>query len=302
VLSFLVIHLAPGDPVLALAGEHSDATYYAFIRAKFGLDRSLPEQLLTYMANVLQGDFGVSFVHGRPVIEIVAERLPATLLLMFTAFVVANVAGLGRGTLVACYQRRSANVILRMAALLGYAIPSFWLAQVAVLTLAVGTGLFPVQGMTDARRMETGFQYFFDVLHHLVLLLGLTSWPWTARIVRAETLSLKTREFVDAARSLGASATRILLRQVLPNALSPTVVVISFNAANIILLEAGLSFLGLGDPERISLGCLANNAQRFLRVAWWMAAFPGAAMILAILGLNLLGDALNDLLNPKGYH
>lgn len=73
----------------------------------------------------------------------------------------------------------------------------------------------------------------------------------------------------------------------------------SLNAASVILLEAGLSFLGLGDPTRMSWGYLANNAQRFLRVAWWMAAFPGAAIVLAVLGLNLLGDALNDLLDPR---
>jgi peptide/nickel transport system permease protein len=75
--------------------------------------------------------------------------------------------------------------------------------------------------------------------------------------------------------------------------------VVSLNAASVILLEAGLSFLGLGDPTRMSWGYLANNAQRFLRVAWWMAAFPGAAIVLAVLGLNLLGDALNDLLDPR---
>lgn len=76
---------------------------------------------------------------------------------------------------------------------------------------------------------------------------------------------------------------------------------ISFNAASVLLLEAGLSFLGLGDPDRISWGYLANNAQRFLRLAWWLAAFPGAAIVLTILGLNLLGDALNDLLQPRGH-
>ena len=76
---------------------------------------------------------------------------------------------------------------------------------------------------------------------------------------------------------------------------------ISFNAASVILLEAGLSFLGLGDPDRISWGYLANNTQHFLRLAWWLAAFPGAAIVLTILGLNLLGDALNDLLQPQGY-
>jgi peptide/nickel transport system permease protein len=132
-------------------------------------------------------------------------------------------------------------------------------------------------------------------LDRVVLVLALSSWPATARVVRAETLSLARREFVDAARALGASAPRIVLGHVLPNALPAAAVVVSLNAASVILLEAGLGFIGLGDPRAISLGYLANNAQRFLRVAWWMAVFPGAAIALAILGLNLLGDALAEL-------
>jgi peptide/nickel transport system permease protein len=105
---------------------------------------------------------------------------------------------------------------------------------------------------------------------------------------------------VEAARSLGAGRARVLLREVLPNALPPVVVAVSLSAASVILIEAGLSFLGLGDLDVVSLGYLANNAQRFLRVAWWMAVFPGAAIALAVLGLNLLGDGLNEVLNPRG--
>ena len=137
-------------------------------------------------------------------------------------------------------------------------------------------------------------------LDRVALLLAVTSWPWIARVVRAEILSLRTRDFVEAARSLGAGSARVLVREVLPNALPPVVVVVFLNAAGAILIEAGLSFLGLGDPDVVSLGYLANNAQRFLREAWWMAAFPGATIALVVLGLNLLGDGLNEVLNPRG--
>ena len=89
VITFVAVHTAPGDPVLALAGEHGDAVYYAFIREKFGLDRPLPEQLLVYVGRVISGDLGLSFVHGRPVAAVVAERLPATLLLIGTALVLS---------------------------------------------------------------------------------------------------------------------------------------------------------------------------------------------------------------------
>lgn len=136
-------------------------------------------------------------------------------------------------------------------------------------------------------------------LDRVVLVLGLTTWPAIARVVRAETLSLVRREFVDAAHALGATTGRVVVRHVLPNALPTALVVISLNAASVILLEAGLGFIGLGDPRAMSLGYLASNAQRFLRVAWWMAVFPGAAIALAVLALNLLGDALGDLANPR---
>jgi peptide/nickel transport system permease protein len=136
-------------------------------------------------------------------------------------------------------------------------------------------------------------------LDRVVLVLGLTSWPAIARVVRAETLSLARREFVDAAHALGATSRRVVVRHVLPNALPTALVVISLNAAGVILLEAALGFIGLGDPRAMSLGYLASNAQRFLRVAWWMAVFPGAAIALAVLALNLLGDALGDLANPR---
>ena len=112
-------------------------------------------------------------------------------------------------------------------------------------------------------------------------------------------LSLRTRPFVEAARALGASGPRILAREILPSVLPAAVVVASVNAGSVILLEAGLSFLGLGDPAVVSWGYLASNAQRFLRVAWWMVLFPGAAIALAVIGLNLVGDALNDALNPR---
>ncbi|MDP8938211.1 MAG: ABC transporter permease [Actinomycetota bacterium] len=134
---------------------------------------------------------------------------------------------------------------------------------------------------------------------NLILVLGVTSWPLLARVVRADALSLRERDFVAAARSLGASDARILARHVLPNLLPSVIVVVSLLGSRIILLEASLSFIGLGDPNVMSWGYLTSNAQRFLRVAWWMSVFPGAAIALGVLGINLLGDALNDARNPQ---
>lgn len=128
----------------------------------------------------------------------------------------------------------------------------------------------------------------------LVLVLGLTSWPFLARVVRAETLSLRSRDFVRAAESQGASAARVALRHLLPNVLPTAVVVIALLASRVVLLEAGLAFLGLTDPETMSWGILVKNASSYLRVAWWISVFPGLAIVASVLGLNLISDALND--------
>jgi peptide/nickel transport system permease protein len=133
----------------------------------------------------------------------------------------------------------------------------------------------------------------------VTLLLGLTSWPFLARVVRAETLSLREREFVDSARATGSTDIRILIRHVLPNVLPAALVVVAITASRVILLEAGLAFLGLSDPNVPSWGALINNAQQYLARAWWISVFPGLAIVLAVLGMNLLADGLNDVLNPE---
>ena len=211
---------------------------------------------------------------GRDVLSGVVYGTRTSLLLALLVSLLSGVLGMAVGSMAAWQGRRADDALMRFTESVQI-VPRFFLAVIVVAVFGPG-------------------------IDRLVLLLGLTSWPWIARVARAEVLSLKQREFVEAARSLGAGQVRILLRDVLPNALPPVVVVLSLSGASVILIEAGLSFLGLGDPDVVSLGYLANNAQRFLRVAWWMAAFPGAAIALAVIGLNLLGDGLNEALNPRG--
>ena len=131
-----------------------------------------------YARNVIGGDLGTSFVHGRPVIRVIADRLPATLLLMSAALLLSSIAGVVLGTLAARHAGRPADVAFRVTALLGQGTPSFWLAQIAILVLAVGTGVFPVQGMTEARRVSSGFPYALDVGRHLSC--PRSSWPPTS--------------------------------------------------------------------------------------------------------------------------
>jgi peptide/nickel transport system permease protein len=131
-------------------------------------------------------------------------------------------------------------------------------------------------------------------LDRIVLVLGLTSWALLARIVRAEVLSIREREFVEAARVLGASQAHVLRLHLLPHVLPTAIVYVALLLAQVCLIEASLGFLGLSDPNAISLGYLASQAQRFLRVAWWMWFFPGVALITLVIGLNLMADALTD--------
>lgn len=125
-----------------------------------------------------------------------------------------------------------------------------------------------------------------------VLLLGLTFWPPIARLLRAQVLALREREFVLSARALGASDARVLVRHVLPNALPVVAAAVALQVGTAILVEAGLSFLGLGDRAVLSWGYLLNSAQPFLRTAWWLAVFPGAAIALLVLAVNLVADGL----------
>ncbi|MBL0932895.1 MAG: ABC transporter permease, partial [Alphaproteobacteria bacterium] len=137
-------------------------------------------------------------------------------------------------------------------------------------------------------------------LLNIILVLGATNWVQYARVVRAECLVLKNREFVQAARVLGASTFRILRRHLLPNVMSSIIVISSLQVAKMILLESSLSFLGLGVPASIpTWGVMISDGRNYLANAWWVAAIPGIAIFLTVIGINLVGDRLRDLLDPK---
>lgn len=160
------------------------------------------------------------------------------------------------------------NVLMRLTEIV-QAMPQFFLAIVAIALFQPG-------------------------VRTLIIVLGLTSWVIFARVVRAEVIALRNREFVEASRAQGASRWRIMFSEILPNIAGVSVVYLALVVAHVILLEASLGFLGLGDPNVASLGLLARQAQEFLRTAWWMALFPGIVITVVVLGLNLFGDAWND--------
>lgn len=188
----------------------------------------------------------------------------------------------------------------------------------ALVSVAIGTIIGAVAGyhgglvddllMRIAEAFQVIPQFFLAILivalfgsstGKIILVIAILSWPSTARLTRAEFLKLRAQDFVQASRISGASRLHLIFAEILPNALPPIIVNTSMLVASSILTETNLSFLGLGDPNRVSWGQMLYNAQPFLRTAWWMAVFPGLAILLTVLGFNLLGDGLNDVFNPK---
>lgn len=187
-----------------------------------------------------------------------------------------------------------------------------------VVALAIGVTLGAIAGYCGGRiddavmRFTEFFQtipsfvfavvlvaIFTPSLASIVVAIAVVSWPPVTRVVRAEFLSLRTREFVQAAEVLGHSQTAIVFREILPNALSPIIVLASLMVATAILLESSLSFLGLGDPNMMSWGFLIGSGRSVIRLAWWMSVFPGIAIFITVLALNLVGEGLSDALNPR---
>ena len=197
---------------------------------------------------------------------------------------------------------------------------SLWVGFVAVgISTAIGLALGLVAGyfgkLTDEIVMRgvdvmLCFPSFFLILAviaflepsltNIMVVIGLTSWMGVARLVRAETLTLKSRDFVLAARVAGAGPGRILLRHILPNALAPVLVSATLGVAGAILVESSLSFLGLGvQPPTPSWGNILMQGKDVLEIAPWMSTFPGLAILITVLGYNLLGEALRDRLDPR---
>lgn len=252
-VSFLLLHLAPGDPVLALAGENGDAAYYAAMRERFGLDQPLPAQLATYVGNVLRGDLGNSYVQGRPVTELIAERLPATLLLTGSALALSTLLGIALGMVSATQRGRWLDAGLSATTLAVYAAPVFLVGQLAILMVALRTGWFPVQGMSSADRSGGGASHLLDVAHHLALpALTLASQETAviARLTRVGVTDELDRDYVRTARAKGVSERRVLFRHALRRPLLPIVTVLGGRAGHLlsgaVLVEAVFGWPGIG--------------------------------------------------------
>lgn len=292
---WLLLHLAPGDPLVSLAGQYGDEAYYASMRARFGLDQPLPQQLLTFLGNVLQGDMGTSYVRGRPAMAVVVERLPATMLLATSALAISTVVGIGLGAVVARRPRSGTDLLVRVGALTAYATPSFWLAQIAVLYVAFPFGWFPVQGMTDVRISHVGVHAAIDVARHLALpalVLASGEIALNIRLVRAGLLDAAQSEYVRMARAKGLTHRRVL-RHAMRNVLLPVVTVIGNRIAMFFtgaaLVEIVFAWPGIG---RL---LLASAQARDFPVL--LAIFVVVAS--AVLLVNLVVDIVYTWLDPR---
>lgn len=214
-------------------------------------------------SDMLGRDLAAGLFHGAKV----------SLLIGFVATLMAVVTGTAIGALAGYYRGPVDDLLMRFTELF-QTIPQFIFAIVVVAILSPSVA-------------------------NVTIAIALVSWPSVARLVRGEFLALREREFVQASIAIGMGDLRIILTQILPNALGPIIVTGSLMVATAILTEAGLAFLGLGDPNIMSWGTIIGGGRDALRSAWYITAIPGFAILLTVLALNLVGEGLNDALNPR---
>ena len=297
VVNFILIRVAPGDPALYLVGAtQATPEVYQQLRTEFGLDRSLIEQLAIYFDRLFHLDLGYSFVHQAPVLDTILSRLPATFLLMGTAFVLASLIGIGLGVLAARRAHSMTDQAIVLTALAGYSMPVFWLGQMLVLIFSLHLDWFPSQGMRSMREQKEGFDLVLDVLHHLVLpatTYAIFHLALVFRLTRNKMLDVIVMDYILTARAKGASAWRALLRHALPNALLPVMTVLGvhfgYMMAGSVLTENVFAWPGMG---RLIFEALES---RDYPVISGIFLIVSAMIILA----NLLTDLIYAWLDPR---
>jgi peptide/nickel transport system permease protein len=293
-LTFVLIRVAPGDPVYMMAGEGGDQAYYAEMRARYGLDRPLIEQYLVYARSVLSGDFGFSYGYQQPVFGVVLDRLPATLLLTGSALVAATLLGLLAGVMTALSARLDAPLRILTSCL--YSAPVFWTGQLLLLAFAVALPLFPVGGMRSIRPDPAMAASVLDVLRHLVLPCATLTFGFlavTARLTRASLLVERRREYVRAAQGRGLSWQATMVRHALPNAALPVVTLVGHQAGTLLtgaaLVEALFAWPGMG---RLLLDASLQRDYPLIIAVLLTVSF-------VVLAANVVTDALYGALDPR---
>lgn len=297
VLNFALLHAAPGDPARIYAGlDTATNDQIAAVRHEMGLDKPLPVQFALYVNQILHGNLGRSFAYRRPVLGVIFERLPATLLLTVTSATIAVILG---ALLAAIAARRTFSKVdfgLSFASYTFYAMPSFWLGLILILVFASKLHWFPTSGMHDVRAGYTGFRNVLDVGRHLilpVLTLVLVQTPIYYRITRASVAEQQREDYITTFRATGMQEQRIFRRYALRNALLPTVTVFGLSLGYVItgsaLVEIVFGWPGIG---RLTLDAVFQRDYPLLLGIYLILA---VAVSMAI----LLTDLVYAVLDPR---
>lgn len=298
IFSFALIRAAPGDPALVLAGEQGavDAEFLDRVRARYGLDRPIHEQLALYIGRVAVLDFGTSYRFNRPVMDLIAERLPATLLLTMSAFGIAIAAGVGFGAFAARHVGKWQDTLITIAALLFFALPLFWVGLMGILVFSVWLGWLPAFGMSTVGAAMSPLGQAADVARHLVLpatTLALVYFATYTRMTRASILEVMDLDFVRTARAKGLPEGRIWRRHILKNAILPIITLASLQAGHLVggavLTETVFAWPGIG---RLAFDALLQRDYNLL-----LAIFIIASALVVL--FNLVADILYGLADPR---
>lgn len=279
----ILVLLAVLAPVLSgLVGHPPSESYVFQMTNEFGVPQG----------PTLSNEAGVFLFGGdataRDLFVRVVYGLRTSLIVSLSATAIMVVIGVSMGILAGYYRGKVDTVISRIVDIF-YTLPGLML----IIGINSACGAQPKGQECLGGLLEPGIPL-------LSVILGLFGWPYLTRVVRGQVLSIREKEFVEAARSLGASNRAIMVRHVLPNVVAPIIVISTLLIPSNVLAEAGLSFLGLGLPPTVpSLGQQLDTASSLYRVAWWTMAFPGIFLVLLTLGFNLVGDALRDAFDPR---
>ncbi|MCZ0736730.1 ABC transporter permease [Phreatobacter sp. AB_2022a] len=298
ILAFFLVRLAPGDPALVIAGQSgaADAQFLAQLRQQFGLDRSLGEQLFIYLKGIASLDFGYSHRVQRTVGSLIAERLPATILLTGTAFAFAVTVGVTLGVLAARRVGTWADSLITVIALTCYATPLFWVGLLFILVFSIWLNWLPAIGMYSIGEDLTGLAFALDVARYLILpalTLGLFFMALYARLTRASMLEVATQDFVRTARAKGLKEGPIVRRHILRNALLPVIGFAGVQAGTIVggsvLVETVFAWPGVG---RLAFEALLARDYNLLLGVFIVTS----AMAVVI---NLITDIVYALVDPR---
>jgi peptide/nickel transport system permease protein len=298
VLNFTLLHLAPGDPAMVYVGESGGATEEILqaVRKEFGLDKSLPEQLFVYGKKILAGDLGFSYFQGKPVLDLILEKIPPTALLILTAMCFAIIVGVLTGVIVAQHPSSAGSAVVTILSLFGFAMPVFWLGIMFILLFSLYLPVFPGHGLITVGTAEGFWGTVRDILHHLILpatTLGIIYVAQYSRLSRASMLEVIESDYIRTARAKGLPERKVVYKHALRNAVLPVVTVAGIQLGHIlagaILVETVFSWPGMG--RLMFEGILRRDYPLIMGIL----IFSSVMVIVA----NLLTDILYGVLDPR---